>query len=168
MGITAAKLTLVPVRRGYWGNKLGKPHTVPTKVHAKCGSVHVRLIPAPKGAGIVAAGTPKKILKMAGLDDVYTCSRGHTRSMGNFVTATFLAIKNTTLPHPRPVDPDPLPQGAQPGVHGLPREAPEHGRAQAPRRPSGLLESPLLPGPPPLRFPARRPRRGRPRAGGPV
>ena len=93
--ITAAKLTLVPVRRGYWGNKLGKPHTVPTKVHAKCGSVHVRLIPAPKGAGIVAAGTPKKILKMAGLDDVYTCSRGHTRSMGNFVTATFLAIKNT-------------------------------------------------------------------------
>ena len=51
--------------------------------------------PAPKGAGIVAAGTPKKILKMAGLDDVYTCSRGHTRSMGNFVTATFLAIKNT-------------------------------------------------------------------------
>lgn len=93
--ITAAKLTLVPVRRGYWGSKIGKPHTVPTKVHAKCGSVHVRLIPAPRGAGIVAAGTPKKILKMAGLQDVYTCSRGHTRSMGNFVTATFLALKET-------------------------------------------------------------------------
>merc|ERR1711924_66135 len=113
-------------------------------------------------------GTPKKILKMAGLDDVYTCSRVHTRSMGNFVTATFLAIKNTYHYLTPDLWTPTLPQGAQPGVHGLPREAPEHGRAQAPRRPSGLLESPLLPGPPPLRFPARRPRRGRPRAGGSV
>ena len=28
-----AKLSIVPVRRGFWGNKLGKPHTVPTKVN---------------------------------------------------------------------------------------------------------------------------------------
>merc|ERR1712167_509794 len=38
-GIIAAKLGLVPVRRGYWGNKLGLPHTVPVKVTGKCGSV---------------------------------------------------------------------------------------------------------------------------------
>lgn len=31
-GIIAAKLALVPVRRGYWGNMIGLPHTVPTKV----------------------------------------------------------------------------------------------------------------------------------------
>lgn len=30
--ITLAKLSIVPVRRGYWGNKIGKPHTVPCKV----------------------------------------------------------------------------------------------------------------------------------------
>lgn len=30
--ITLAKLSVVPVRRGYWGNKIGKPHTVPCKV----------------------------------------------------------------------------------------------------------------------------------------
>ncbi len=30
--IVAAKLSVIPVRRGYWGNKLGKPHTVPCKV----------------------------------------------------------------------------------------------------------------------------------------
>lgn len=30
--IIAAKLSVVPVRRGYWGNKIGKPHTVPCKV----------------------------------------------------------------------------------------------------------------------------------------
>ncbi|KAL9694579.1 hypothetical protein quinque_013864 [Culex quinquefasciatus] len=32
--IILAKLSVVPVRRGYWGNKIGKPHTVPCKVFA--------------------------------------------------------------------------------------------------------------------------------------
>merc|ERR1712135_172718 len=36
--ITLAKLSIVPVRRGFWGNKIGKPHTVPCKVTGKCGS----------------------------------------------------------------------------------------------------------------------------------
>jgi len=93
--IIAAKLSLVPIRRGYWGNKIGKVHTIPTKVNGKCGSVAVRLIPAPKGAGIVAALAPKKILKMAGIEDVYTCSTGTTKTMGNFIMATFQAAKNT-------------------------------------------------------------------------
>jgi hypothetical protein len=30
--IIQAKMCLVPVRRGYWGNKIGKVHTVPTKI----------------------------------------------------------------------------------------------------------------------------------------
>ena len=30
--IILAKLSIVPVRRGYWGNKIGKPHTIPCKV----------------------------------------------------------------------------------------------------------------------------------------
>lgn len=30
--IILAKLSIVPVRRGYWGNKIGRPHTVPCKV----------------------------------------------------------------------------------------------------------------------------------------
>lgn len=90
-----AKLNMVPVRRGYWGAALGAPHTVPTKVHGKCGSVHIRLIPAPKGTGIVAAQTPKKVLVMAGIHDVFTCSRGHTRTLGNFVKATYYALRST-------------------------------------------------------------------------
>ena len=32
--IIQAKMSVVPVRRGYWGNKIGKPHTVPTKVRS--------------------------------------------------------------------------------------------------------------------------------------
>jgi len=93
--IIAAKMTTVPVRRGYWGNKIGKVHTVPTKVTGHCGSVTIRLIPAPRGAGIVAARTPKKVLQMAGIEDCYTCSRGSRKTLGNFVKATFYALAAT-------------------------------------------------------------------------
>ena len=58
---------------------------MPAQVTGKCGSVLVRLIPAPRGAGIVAARTPKKVLQMAGIDDVYTAATGSTKTLGNFV-----------------------------------------------------------------------------------
>ncbi|CAD2217527.1 small subunit ribosomal protein S2e [Angomonas deanei] len=91
----AAKLNIVPVRRGYWGNKIGEPHTIPMKVTGKCGSISVRLVPAPRGTGIVAAPVPKKILEFAGVEDVYTSSCGKTRTRGNFIMATFYALRKT-------------------------------------------------------------------------
>jgi len=93
--IIDAKLSLVPVRRGYWGNRFGDPHTVPCKVTGKCGSVRFRLIPAPRGAGVVAAKAPKKVLIYAGYKDLYTNSKGSTKTLGNFVKATFDAVRNT-------------------------------------------------------------------------
>merc|ERR1712223_2337743 len=93
--IIQAKLSIIPVRRGYWGNKLGKPHTVPCKVTGKCGSVTVRLIPAPRGTSIVAAGVSKKLLQMAGIDDCYPSANGTTATAGNFAMATYLAIAQT-------------------------------------------------------------------------
>jgi len=93
--IILAKLSLIPVRRGYWGNKIGAPHTVPTKVTGKCGSVSVRLVPAPRGTGIVAAKVPRRVLQFAGIEDVYTTTRGSTKTLGNFVKATFDAISQT-------------------------------------------------------------------------
>ena len=85
--IILAKLSIVPVRRGFWGNKIGKPHTVPCKVTGKCGSVWVRLIPAPRGTGIVSAPVPKKLLQMAGIDDC-----GSTGTLGNFAKVTYAAV----------------------------------------------------------------------------
>ncbi|ORY00280.1 40S ribosomal protein s2 [Basidiobolus meristosporus CBS 931.73] len=93
--IILAKLSIIPVRRGYWGSTLGMPHTVPAKVSGKCGSTVARLVPAPRGTGIVAAPTPKKVLQLAGITDCYTTARGSTRTLGNFVKATFAAIGNT-------------------------------------------------------------------------
>ncbi|KAL0628032.1 40S ribosomal protein S2 [Plecturocebus cupreus] len=34
-----AKLSIVPMRRVYWGNKIGKPHTIPCKMTGHCSSV---------------------------------------------------------------------------------------------------------------------------------
>ena len=91
-----AKLSIVPVRRGYWGTQqVGDPHTVPMKVTGKCGSSLVRLIPAPRGTGIVAAPASKKILQLAGIQDCYTQTRGRTRTLGNFVQAAYEALRNT-------------------------------------------------------------------------
>merc|ERR1711934_1192315 len=94
-GIIAAKLSLIPVRRGYWGNRLGLPHTVPMKVTGKCGSVSVRLIPAPRGSGVVGSPTLKKMLSFAGVHDVFSSSCGHTRTKGNFMKATYQALRAT-------------------------------------------------------------------------
>ena len=90
--ITLAKLSVIPVRRGYWGAALGEPHTVPSKVSGKVGSVMCRLIPAPRGTGIVAAPASKRLLQLAGVHDVYTQSKGSTATMGNFLKATFAAV----------------------------------------------------------------------------
>jgi len=93
--IILAKISIVPVRRGYWGNKIGKPHTVPCKVTGRCGSVLVRLIPAPRGTGIVSGPVPKKLLNMAGVEDCHTSSSGSTGTLGNFAKATYDALTKT-------------------------------------------------------------------------
>jgi small subunit ribosomal protein S2e len=93
--IILAKLSTVPVRRGYWGSVLGDPHTVPAKVTGKCGSVTSRLVPAPRGTGIVASPVGRKLISMAGINDCYTTTRGSTKTQGNFLKATFAAISCT-------------------------------------------------------------------------
>lgn len=93
--IILAKLSVIPVRRGYWGNKIGKPHTVPCKVTGSCGSVLVRLIPAPRGTSLVCAPVPKKLLQMAGIEDCWTAAKGCTATLGNFAKATYAAMAMT-------------------------------------------------------------------------
>merc|ERR1711865_159466 len=85
--IINAKINVVPVMRGYWGTKMAEPHTVPCKVHGKCGSVHVRLIPAPRGTGVVGSPVCKKLMNFAGITDVFSSSRGTTRTQANYMKA---------------------------------------------------------------------------------
>jgi small subunit ribosomal protein S2e len=109
-----AKVNLMPVRRGFWGNKFGVHHTVPMKVSGSCGSVTVRLIPAPRGAGVIGSPTLKKMLAFAGIPDCYSSTTGHTKTKGNFMKATFQALQRTqTFLTPDLWDANPLPEDAQ-------------------------------------------------------
>ncbi|KAI9716210.1 MAG: 40S ribosomal protein [Chrysothrix sp. TS-e1954] len=93
--IIIAKLSVIPVRRGYWGTNLGEPHSLPCKESGKCGSVTVRLIPAPRGTGLVASPAVKRLLQLAGVNDAYTASAGSTKTLENTLKATFVAVSST-------------------------------------------------------------------------
>jgi len=91
-----AKLNIIPVRRGCgsWECNCSEPHSVPFVVEGKSGSVRVRLIPAPLGTGLVAGNAAKVVLRMAGISDVWTWTKGETRTTMNFAKAVFNALKN--------------------------------------------------------------------------
>ena len=95
--ISHAKLNISPIRRGCGSSecRCGGLHSLPFNVSGKCGSVSVYLKPAPRGLGIVAAKTIKTILKLTNIEDVWSRTKGHTKTTVNFAKATFNALKNT-------------------------------------------------------------------------
>lgn len=95
--IENAKINIFGVMRGCgsWECGCGTAHSVPFRVSGECGSVKVTLIPGPKGLGIVAADTAKRIIELAGVKDVWTMTSGETRTTLNFALATFDALKRT-------------------------------------------------------------------------
>ncbi|MCX8208882.1 MAG: 30S ribosomal protein S5 [Sulfolobales archaeon] len=95
--IREAKLNTVPVRRGCgsWECSCREPHSIPFTVSGKAGSVRIVLKPAPKGAGLVAGDLAKVVLRYAGVRDIWTWSKGETRTSLNFILATYDALKKT-------------------------------------------------------------------------
>lgn len=95
--ISLAKLEIIPVRRGCgsWECGCGEYHTVPFKVQGKVGSVEIELIPAPKGVGLAVADTAKTVLSLAGIKDVWSKTKGRTRTTANMVKATYEALRKT-------------------------------------------------------------------------
>lgn len=92
-----AKLNIIPVRRGCgsWECGCSLPHSVPYKVIGISGSIKIRLIPAPLGTGLVAGEIAKKLLSLAGIRDVWSFSKGETRTTLNFAKAIYIALRNT-------------------------------------------------------------------------
>ena len=93
--IRQAKLNVIKIRRGCgdWGCGCGDAHTVPFKVSGKSGSVEIILIPAPKGTGLKVEKECQKILKLAGIKDVWSRTEGQTRSKLNLLFACFKALQ---------------------------------------------------------------------------
>jgi len=94
-----AKLNVIKVTRGCgsFDCLCNEKHTVPFKVQGKCGSSVVILYPAPQGTGLVIGGECKKILRLAGIKDVYSKTFGQTRTTINLAQACIDALKKTTI-----------------------------------------------------------------------
>lgn len=103
-----AKLNIIRVSRGCgsWQCGCRTPHSIPFKVVGKCSSVTVELRPAPKGTGLKAEKEVAKVLRLAGIQDVWTKVRGQSRNKINVIKALQAALLklNTTKVQERHVE----------------------------------------------------------------
>lgn len=93
--IRRAKLNIIKVNRtcSAFDCECDELHTIPFKIEGKSGSVRVVLIPAPQGTGLVVASELKKILKLAGIKDVYSKTFGKKRTTFNLIKACVDALE---------------------------------------------------------------------------
>lgn len=89
-----AKLNVMHIIRGSgsWASRTDEPHSIPFAVEGKCGSVRIKLMPAPRGKGLVAEKEVAKILRLAGIEDIWTKTRGQTKNKINLVKAAVSAL----------------------------------------------------------------------------
>jgi small subunit ribosomal protein S5 len=94
--IKKAKLNVMKIPRGCgsWECECGQPHSIPFKTYGKSGSVRVKLMPAPKGIGLAVADETKKILKLAGIKDVWGKTLGDTGTRINLIQAIYDSMMN--------------------------------------------------------------------------
>ena len=96
--IRNAKMAIFKIKRGCgsWVCGCKEPHSIPFEVRGKCGSSEIILKPAPKGSGLVVEKECKKILKMAGIKDVFSKTAGQTTTKTNLIGACINALKELT------------------------------------------------------------------------
>ena len=67
--------------------------SIPFAVTGKCGSTEITLLPAPKGKGLVIEKECAKILELAGIKDIWSRTRGQTKTKLNLIHALIDALK---------------------------------------------------------------------------
>ncbi|MBU2104271.1 MAG: 30S ribosomal protein S5 [Nanoarchaeota archaeon] len=95
--IRKAKLNIIKINRACaaFDCDCSEAHTIPLKMKGKSGSVEVTLIPAPQGTGLVVGGELKKVLRLAGIKDIYSRTTGKKRTTFNLVKACIDALEKT-------------------------------------------------------------------------
>ncbi len=96
--VRRAKLNLIKIRRacGSWACGCKNPHSIPFKVHGKAGSVHVTLMPAPRGTGLTVEKKCARMVALAGIKDAYSHTAGTTATKLNLFRACFAALQELT------------------------------------------------------------------------
>ncbi len=70
-------------------------HSVPFKVTGKSGSVRVTLMPAPKGTGLAVGKNIRRVMELAGIQNIWGKARGNSGNRLNFVSAAVDALAKT-------------------------------------------------------------------------
>ncbi|UZE94345.1 MAG: 30S ribosomal protein S5 [Candidatus Pacearchaeota archaeon] len=93
--LAKAKVNLIRVRRGCGSFECvcNEPHSIPFVTEGKSGSSRIKLMPAPKGTGLVIDDECKKILRLAGIKDVYSKTFGQTKTKFNLAKACMIALE---------------------------------------------------------------------------
>ncbi|MFH1848727.1 MAG: 30S ribosomal protein S5 [archaeon] len=102
--IRNAKLNIAKIRRGCgsWQCNCKEPHSIPFKVEGKCGSCVIKLMPAPKGAGLCVESECAKILQLVGIKDIWSKTLGQTNTKINLVQACQKALRLLMLTKVQP------------------------------------------------------------------
>ena len=89
-----ARLNLIRIRRGCgtWESDAREANSIPFAVEGKCGSVKIKLMPAPQGQGLCVEKECAKILAMAGIKDIWSKTQGQTKTKLNLITALVDAL----------------------------------------------------------------------------
>jgi len=93
----AAFLNVSPVKLGCgsWECRCDQKHSVPFKVKGKGGSVTIEILPGPRGLGLVAGGKIRNLLRLAGLKDAWTSTKGSTATMNSTSKALLQCLRQT-------------------------------------------------------------------------
>jgi len=110
--LKAAKLNLFKISRGNgsWQSQASskEANSIPFAVEGKCGSVKIKLMPAPKGTGLCVEKECAKILALAGIKDVWSKTQGQTKNKINLITACESALRQLIKARVRPQDKESL------------------------------------------------------------
>ena len=90
-----ALLNIIPVMLGCgsWECRCSQNHSVPYKINGAGGSVRVQIIPGPRGLSVVAGGTVRTLLSLAGVKDAWTRTDGSTSTKPSVSQAVYDALK---------------------------------------------------------------------------
>jgi len=96
--IREAKINLIKIKRGCasFDCSCNEPHTITKKTKGSCASITLELIPAPQGTGLVVGDELKKVLRLAGIKDIYGRTFGDSRSTINLISACIDALKKSS------------------------------------------------------------------------
>ena len=93
-----AKMNIIEIRRGSgsWESSTAVPNSLPFEVSGRTGSTRVTIKPAPPGVGLVTNQVGQIMLRLAGVEDAWSFTKGQTQTIYNFASAMYKALEKTS------------------------------------------------------------------------